>query len=284
MKIYTLGLRLGPVIAGCLPHWSADLAAAALGWMFCWLSPGRRNTVRTNLRHALPGLSPCDINRLTRRTFVNFMRCLMDLVRLTTMNPARVRSMVIGDRSDHLVQALALRRGALVLTLHLGNWDFAGAYLAARGFPVTAIVEPIPAHMLAFFTRHRESTGMRTYTVDQTPFALLEAVRRNRILAVLADRDVLGTGKPVRLFDGMRRIPTRLGDFIVRTRMPVVFGCFVLAGAGPRRRYRIKTDEPVTFTRPADFEEFMLRRYEETIRRYPDQWFAFQPDWMEHAA
>lgn len=282
--IFSLGLRLGPAIAGCLPHWSTDLAALPLGRLLCWLSPGRRNAVRANLRHALPRAPARVIDRLTRRTFVNFTRCLMDLARLSTMNPARLRSMVAPDRPDPLARALVMQRGALVLTLHLGNWDLAGAYLAARGLPVSALVEPTPAHLLAFFTRQREATGMRTYTLDQTPLALLETVRRNRILAVLADRDVLGNGKPVRFFDGLRRIPARLADFIVRARIPVVFGYLVLTGAGPRRRYRMVIHEPATFRRAGDFEEFMLRRYEEAIRRYPDQWFAFRPDWMENAA
>lgn len=284
MRILQLGLRAAAVLFSALPLDWLDLIARLAGGLFFLLSSNRRQTVRVNLRRVLPAETTQRINQLTRRTFVNFIHCFLDLIKLTALKPHRICSLVTGDPHPTLNRARSQQRGVVVLTLHLGNWDLAGVYLAACGYPVIALVEPTPKAVLDFFTSIRECTGMRTYPLRQAAAALQDTMRHNGLLALVADRDISGQGRPVRLFQSLRRIPGRLPEFIVRSRLPVIFGYLALNPAGGETRYRMVVQEPTCFSNTADFERFLIRNFESTIRQYPDQWFVFQNEWLENAA
>ncbi len=284
MKIQRLGLRFTALLLATLPPCWFNLIARVAGGLFFLLSSSRRQTVRVNLQRALPAEKTKSINQLTRRTFVNFTLCLLDLIKLRVLKPHRICSLVAGDPHPALTRARSQHRGAVVLTLHLGNWDLAGVYLAACGYPVIALVEPTARAVLDFFTDIRECTGMRTYNLQQAPAALKDTMRHNGLLALVVDRDFSGQGRPVRLFQGWRRIPARLPELVVRSRLPVIFGYLALNSAGGDARYRIVVQEPAFFSSTADFERFLLRNFETTIRQHPDQWFVFQNEWLENAA
>ncbi|UCD19024.1 MAG: hypothetical protein JSU64_06250, partial [candidate division WOR-3 bacterium] len=106
-------------------------------------------------------------------------------------------------------------------------------------------------------------------------------MKKNRVLAILGDRDVVGNGVPVQFFSGRRKIPKGLGEIIIKKRLPVVFGYMVL---DPSRKKRyLGVIEPVRFfTESAEeFNACIVRKFEEFIRLYPDQWICFHPEWLE---
>ena len=275
--------KLLAVIASLTPMKLSDALVTALGHLSYYLTPNVRATIRTNLRHALhdESLSPRRLDRYVRRTYVNYSLRLADFYRLNTLPAARLIQMVEDINVDNIDRALAQGRGVIMLTLHLGNWDFAGAYLAARGYPINALVEETDREILELFTRHRETTGMRTFTLRRSAYAFLDSIRHNRVLAVVGDRDILKNGKSVKFFNGIRKIPANLSEIIARKRIPVTFGYLAFNPKGSKRRYRGVVHTPESFDTAAEFERFMIRKFEETIKRYPDQWLAFQPEWLD---
>ena len=271
------------VLVSLMPQKLCDALSGAVGLVYYWLTPASRALIRANLRHALHAEPPSSrrIDRLVRQTYFNYARRLTDFYRLTTMPRERIIRLVEDVNVDHLDRALAQGRGVVMLTLHLGNWDYAGAYLAARGYPMNALVEEMDRALLGFLTRHREATGMRTFTLPKSAYAFLDAIRHNRVLAVVGDRDILKNGKVVKFFDGRRKIPANLSEIIVRKRIPVTFGYLAFNPKGSKRRYRGVVHKPESFDSTEEFERFMIRNFEETIKLFPDQWLALQPEWLD---
>lgn len=281
MDITLLLQKAAIVLARLLPIKVADRLAAGAGVLICHQLRDRRENILTNLEHifAGAGMDRGRMNQYMKNTFANYARCMVDFLRLGFMSRDDFDVEMIG--LENVTQALAHGRGCVLLTMHIGNWDYAGSYLAARGVPMSALVEETRPEMYALYTRHRERMGMKTFPLSKAGYGFLHTIKNNRVLAVLGDRDILRNGVTVRFFDGFRSIPQGLGDIVAKKNMPVLFGYMVLSPPGRRHRYLGFIDAPVFFTdRGEAFNECMVRRLEQFIRQYPDQWMLFESDWV----
>ncbi|MBE0432280.1 hypothetical protein IBX73_02305 [candidate division WOR-3 bacterium] len=259
----------------------ADRLAARSGILVCFLSQRRRNNISTNLGHifAREDIDRSRMNQYLKNTFANYARCMVDFLRLGFMSRDDFDVEMVG--LENVLAALEHGRGCVLLTMHIGNWDYAGSYLAARGVPMSALVEETRPEMYELYKRHRERMGMKTFPLSNAGYGFLHTIKNNRVLAVLGDRDILRNGVTVDFFDGRRNIPRGLGDIVIKKKMPVLFGYMVLNPAGRGHRYLAFIDEPVFFTRTeSEFNECMVRRLEQFIRLYPDQWMLFESDWV----
>jgi KDO2-lipid IV(A) lauroyltransferase len=276
--------KSGVGLTRLIPPKLADKIAILAGFLYCYFSKKKRDYITSNLKHifANDNISQEQMNCLMKRTFANFALTMTDFFRLSFMSKQRIIDSTECIGYGHVKKALALGSGCILITLHLGNWDYAGAYLAARGVPMTALVEETNSEMLALYTRHRESTGMRTYSVNRAGYAFLDIIKNNRVLAVLADRDVAKNGIPVNFFSGKRMIPKGLAEIIIKKKIPVVFAYMVLDTSIRRARYLGVIEEPFVYEGEADsFNRLMVEKFEGFIKKYPEQWFVFHHEWLD---
>lgn len=276
--------RFGVFILRIIPQSLADSIATLLGLSFYYLLRQRRCYIEDNLRRVFSdrSIQTRQFNNYVKNTFVNYGRHMVDFLRLGFMSRQDFDAEVVG--LDNVFEALKLNRGCVLLTLHLGHWDYAGACLAAFGVPISALVEDIDPAMLELYTAHRERTGMKTFPVSRSAFAFVDAIRNNRLLAILGDRDVVGNGIPVPFFSGVRKVPRGLGEIIVKKQMPVVFG-YMVFHPEKKKRYLGYIEPMLLFTGSVDeFYRYMVEKFEEFIRLYPDQWIVFQPEWIDRVA
>ncbi|HEC78723.1 MAG TPA: hypothetical protein ENI34_06230 [candidate division WOR-3 bacterium] len=274
--------KCGVALVRILPFKLADRIAGLLGLVFCYFAGEKRNYIRKNLQYIFSDqkIESEMFCYYIKRTFMNFARTMVDFFRLDFIGKEDFD--VEGVGIYHASEALKMKRGCVLLTLHLGNWDYAGAYLAAQGLAVSALVEETEPEMFALYTKHRERTGMKTFPVSRSAFAFLDAIKNNRILAVLADRDIQKNGLTVDFFTGKRKIPRGLAEIIVKKKIPVVFAYMALNPPTKRHRYIGVIEPPFVFEGGVeDFNRLMVKKFESIIRRYPDQWFVFHPEWIE---
>ncbi|MGB3480358.1 MAG: lysophospholipid acyltransferase family protein [bacterium] len=270
-----------------MPMKLVDKIAIGAGLLYCYFSKRKRAYIISNLKHIFTDdiISQEQMNCLLKRTFTNFALTMTDFFRLAFMSKQDIINSSECIGYENITQALAQGSGCVLITLHLGNWDYAGAYLAARGVPMTALVEETDAEMLALYTKHRESTGMRTYPVNRAGHAFLDIIKNNRVLAVLADRDVVKNGIPINFFSGNRMIPKGLAEIIIKKKIPVIFAYMVLSASNRRARYLGVIEEPFVYDGEAgSFNRLMVDKFEGFIKQYPEQWFVFHPEWIEEKA
>jgi len=274
--------KIGILLTRILPLKLADKLAAGIGLLFCYFVRHKREYIRNNLEHIFSGeeIEPEQINHYIKRTFINFARMMTDFFRLSYMQKEDFD--VERDGIENADRALAAKRGCILITLHLGNWDYAGAYLAAYGVPIIALVEETDPEMFDLYTRNRERTGMKTFPVQRSAIAFLQTIKQNKVLAIVADRDIMKNGVEVDFYNGRRSIPRGLAEIIIRKKIPVVFGHMVFNPPGKKHRYLGKIEPPFVFEGTAqEFNRLMVSTFEDYIRRYPDQWFVFHPEWLE---
>jgi len=277
VKLQKCGIELTKII----PLNIADRIAHFIGSVCYFFFKKKRGYILRNLYYILP-LNPDLHPYLCRRTFENFARCMIDFFRLGFLKKDEVIKNVILQGLENLDAALQYKNGCILITLHIGNWDYAGSYLAARGYPMNALVEETGPEMFQLYTRHREATGLKTFPVSRASYAFLDTIKNNHILAVLVDRDITRQGTVLSFFSGKRSFPVNFASLIVKRKIPVLTGYMVLLNKKDYKQRYLGAIEPMKiFNSEKEFNAYITERFEAIITQYPDQWFVFHPEWIE---
>jgi KDO2-lipid IV(A) lauroyltransferase len=245
----------------------------------------RRRVVERQIAAAFPGLDDADVNRIARGAYEHLGRSSIEAVMLARLGRDAVLDLFDdADGWDVVEQALAMRKGLIFVTGHLGNWELAGSYVAARGIPLDAIARRMSNPLFdRYLTETRSRIGMVVVhdadAVRRTPRSLKD----NRAVAFLADQGVLGLASTfVPFFGRPAKTPRGPAVFALRLQVPVVFG---VAIRQPTGKYRL-VFEPVlvedTGDRDRDVDAIVARytaTLERWVRRYPEQYFWHHRRW-----
>jgi len=186
----------------------------------------------------------------------------------------------------NIEQCLAAGNGLIVWTAHLGNWEFASRLLEMHGRPVNVarVVEDKPAEI----TLRNLMASERLKIVDlrggaAATIELLQALRRNEIVAMQGDRVYQRHSADVRFFSQPASFP--LGPFLLSQ----VSGAPVLPGFVIREgwlRYRACMGGPIAPVPAEDGDaglhralEDAVRFLEKTLTTHYDQWMNFFDFW-----
>jgi KDO2-lipid IV(A) lauroyltransferase len=180
-----------------------------------WLRHGRGiQRLAANLRRVAPDRTDAELRALTRAAVRSYLRYWREVFQLPRLSAAEVtRRTVISDEHTAAVTAAATSGRGLVLALpHMGNWDWAGAWLVANVTRFTTVAERLePASLFDRFVAFRESIGMEVLPLtggERPPFAVLaERLRAGGTLCLLADRDLTAAGVDVQFFGVTARMP-----------------------------------------------------------------------------
>src|SRR2546423_3172314 len=202
-SLYRAGFwRIGTAVARRMPHFLLCRLAGHLAKVY-WLScPRRRRVVFENVLPAVNG----DVRAAritTRELFQQFAIKLADLWRYESgLSIYNLFHSLMGW--EHFESAQARGKGVLLVTMHLGNWEFGAPLLTQRGVKLQVITMAEPqAELTELRQSARARWGIETLALGENPFAAVEIIRRleaNNAIALLMDRPPSQTAVPVTLF------------------------------------------------------------------------------------
>lgn len=192
----------------------------------------------------------------------------------------------IGD--ENIDNALAQGKGVVVAVGHLGNWDAAGAWVGARGNRLVTVAEVLrPRRMFEFFIEHRARLGMTIYGAEPgVTEKLVEEARGGAVVAILADRDLKGTGIEAEFFGERATFPPGAASVALRAGVPLLMGgVYERPLPDGRRGWVAELSEPVPMPEPgegaiAELTRTIAAEMEDLVARHPEQWHVFQPFWI----
>ncbi len=203
---YALGWRLVPAlperVSGPLFSVAADLVARR--------APAAVGRLRGNLSRVVPQAGPTELDDLTRRALRSYARYWHEAFRLPASEVADVRARVDVTGADYLDSALAQGNGAVMTLPHTGNWDVAGVWLVGHSGSFTTVAERLePESLYERFVAYRESLGFEVVPADGSVSfrALLRRLRENKVVCLVGDRDITGSGHPVSFLGETARFP-----------------------------------------------------------------------------
>ena len=280
-----LAYRAGAELARIVPGSMAEPAARVLGQTLALAMPGRRRQVERNLRRASGGaLQGLALRMAVAETFGSYGRYWLELFRLPDEASRPLELEIEGF--DHVTHGLERGTGVVLALPHLGGWDFAGAWLASsKGLPITVVVEPVePPELFEWFAGVREGLGMNVVQLGpDAGKAVLQALRRNEVICLLCDRDLVGDGIPVEFFGERTTLPAGPATLALRTGAPLLP---VAVYFRPEGGHHAVVMPPVPAEREGRLRDDVTRvtqdlahRFEELIRAAPEQWHLLQPNW-----
>lgn len=283
--------KVGARVARLLPSPAATFAGRAIGLGLASTDAQRRKVVARHLQRIHGGeLSDADVRREVQRAFDSYARYWVESFRLPELSPQDLDAGMTYEGLEHVIEAREAGKGVIIALPHLGGWDFGGAWLATQGFPITVVVEPLePRALFEWFASFREQLGMKVVPLGPDAGGeVMKALRRNELVGLLCDRDLAGGGVEVEFFGERTTLPAGPVTVALRTGAPVLPTTVYFDGTGHHGFVR----PPLDLTRQGSLREDVARltqvlahELEGLIRRAPEQWHVFQPNWpSDHEA
>jgi len=199
----------------------------------------RKRVVEKQIAAAFPNLDHDAVRKLARESYAHLGRTFIETALLDSLGRDGLQQLVeTVEGWEEVDDVMSKGKGAVLVTGHIGNWELAGAYVAARGVPLDAIARGMANPLFdAYVNRARAEMGMTIVhdsdAVKRTPRSL----RAGRAVAFVADQGVLGLASTfVPFFGRPAKTPRGAAVFALRFDVPVIF---VVALRQPNGRFRI---------------------------------------------
>ena len=226
------------------------------------------------------------VRKRVRQVFINYGRYMVDFFLMPQLPPHKAEKYFAYIQGEEILQkALARGRGAILLSPHLGNWEFGGVMLRQSQYPLAVVAM---AHNIsttnALVNQLRREKGIKVIEVDQSPFSgveILRHLRNNGVVAMIGDKNFFGRGLPTTFFG--KEVIFPLGPVLIAMKSgAALIPAFVLQQSDGR--YFGVLEEALPLLLEGEQKEIIkknvdmtARIFEEYIRRYPDQWYCPDP-------
>ncbi|MFY1683947.1 phosphatidylinositol mannoside acyltransferase [Micromonospora sp. WMMD730] len=292
MNLTELGYVAGWRLARALPR-PVVAAAFRAGADRAHRSRGRGATrLRANLRRVVgPDLPEPELDALVRQGLRSYARYWMEAFRLPSLSRQQILDGFHLGGSDMLAADVAAGRGAVVALPHAGNWDAAGAWVAATGWPITTVAERLkPEGVYQRFLAFRQTLGMEilpTHGGARPAFdVLVDRLHSGAVVPLLADRDLSARGIEVDFFGARTKMPAGPALLAIRTGAPLYVASLWYEPEMPRAQLEGPLPVPEPDSAPLDERVRVLTqriadRLAAGIARHPQDWHMLQRMWLD---
>ncbi|MEU7997284.1 phosphatidylinositol mannoside acyltransferase [Micromonospora sp. NPDC049060] len=292
MNLTELGYVAGWRVIRALPRSVAAAAFRAGADRAHRRGGGGTARLRANLRRVVgPDLPEAELDELVRRGLRSYARYWLEAFRLPALSRAEILAGFRLDGEEKLAADVAAGRGAVVALPHAGNWDAAGAWVAATGWPITTVAERLkPEGVYQRFLAFRRSLGMEilpTHGGERNAFdVLVDRVRAGTVVPLLADRDLSARGVEVEFFGHRTRMPPGPALLALRTGAPLYVAsmwyeadaaCASIEGPLPLPG----PEEGPLDQRVRSLTQRIADGLAAGIARHPEDWHMLQRMWLD---
>jgi lauroyl/myristoyl acyltransferase len=238
-----------------------------------------------------PDLPEAELEALARRGMRSYARYYLEMFRLPALTREQVLTRFRLAGHEMLGADVAAGRGAVVALPHAGNWEAAGAWVAAMGWPLTTVAERLkPEGVYNRFLVFRERLGMEilpTRGGERPPFDVLaERIGAGYVVPLLADRDLSARGVEVTFFDGRTRMPAGPALLAIRTGAPLYVAHMWYEADAACGQLEGPLELPAPDAGPLDHRVRLLTqqiadRLAAGIARHPEDWHMLQRLWLD---
>ena len=274
------------IVPGPVRGWIAD----RFGDAFYVLSSTYPKNVRDNVETALQyiGDSSTQPDTLVRSIFRTSARNFMDLITIPRQSASSFRTSVhlVRGSWETLDRAVEAGKGGILVTGHVGCFDYIGQVLAVRGYKMTIVTGRTTSRFIfdgVTWLRGASGSDM----VEPTPSgvrSVMKALRRNEFAVFVTDRDFFQNGHDAVFMGQETTLPPGPVRIARETGAPVI-SIFTRRIA---KGHEIAIGDPFHVERTADMRSDMAAGMarlvgvlESGITSSLDQWVMFQRVWLE---
>ncbi|MCF7869558.1 MAG: lysophospholipid acyltransferase family protein [Candidatus Omnitrophica bacterium] len=272
---------LGKIIALSGPRIISYQVAKFFALLHYYLSKKDRNAVFYNLRPLVQ--KEKKRKEIARKVFINFAYYLTDFFCYSRLTRKFIKKYVSFQGLDSVDKAIKEKRGAILLTAHLGNYELGGAVMSLLGYPLSVVALPhLDLRTNNFFNKQRRRVGVDVIPTGAAIKRSIKVLNQGKLLALLGDRDFSHSGRKQKFFSRFAEIP-RGAAFFAKKTGAVVIPTFLVREK--KYNYRLIFEKEIKYNREdKNGEEDILKKYvsvlKKYLKKYPDQWYLFQKYWQ----
>lgn len=285
------GYAAGWSLVKALPGGASSRAFRAAADAATVRNGGGVQQLRKNLRRVVgPAMSELRMDALVGAALRSYARYWLETFRLETMDHAAVAASFEANMTgkEHIDAGLDRGKGVVLALPHSGNWDASGIWLVSHSGPFTTVAERLkPESVFDRFVAYRESIGMEVLALtggERAPTDVLaERLRQNRVVCLLADRDLSHNGIQVDFFGEPTRMPAGPALLAAMTgaSLHTVHSYFVGDdGWGHSVSPPIELPEGRLRDRVTAGTQAMADHFAAGIRTRPEDWHMLQRLWL----
>ena len=281
---YAFAAKLVGFCVSRLPRRITLVIGGWLGTLAFWLAPQHRELACDHLRCSLTLSDERRVRTIAKQCFQHLGKTVVEFMQFPRLDRAQIQRYVTFEGVEHVEQALAEGKGAIILTGHFGNWELLAASISATVAPLTPIVRELRSPRLnALVSRYREKAGYATIDRDTGIRQALQCLRRNELLGIVADVDTTVSGVFVDFFGRRAYTPYSPVAIALKTGATIL-PTFIIRQ--PDGSHRAIIEPPLALKRTDTKEKDLVintqkftKIIESYIRQYPTQWIWMHRRW-----
>ena len=281
---YEFAAKLVGFYVSRLPRRITLVIGGWLGTLAFWLARQHRELTCDHLRCSLTLSDERRVRTIAKQCFQHLGKTVVEFMQFPRLDSAQIQRYVTFEGVEHVEQALAQGKGAIILTGHFGNWELLAASISATVAPLTPIVRELRSPRLnALVSRYRQKAGYATIDRDTGIRQALQCLRRNELLGIVADVDTTVSGVFVDFFGRRAYTPYSPVAIALKTGATIL-PTFIIRQ--PDGSHRAIIEPPLALKRTDTKEKDLVintqkftKIIESYIRQYPAQWIWMHRRW-----
>ena len=274
-RITYLALRFLSRILKMFSNKKLHVVSQNLASIFFNYIPKRKKTALKNLKIAFPDESDEWINTTLKKCYNFFIFNFLQFLAFP-FDPNSIEIEVVGEK--HLKNAINQKKGTVLVSAHFGSWEILGHWFGKNSYPLVGIAQKQKnkgANL--FFEEKRQLSGIKQVYRKSSMDSLYDVLNANEILGLVSDQDAKGKGVFVNFFDKPASTHKGAALFHLNTDASLIYGICVQENMG---KYRVEFI-PINPTKKSveDITQLYTTIIEQSIKKYPEQYFWFNNIW-----
>lgn len=244
----------------------------------------RKNYVKESLMESL-GIDEAQALKLRQRVYENFIVNSLEMAKLKFISHEELLKMVEVEGYSNFVEAISKKKGAIILSGHLGLWEIIPQWVALKGNKVTTIVRrQNNKYVDQWFEEMRRSHGGKTTDSGMGMRGILRDLRQGYVLGLMMDQDNGTKGIFTKFMGKWASAPVGPSIISLKLGCPIV-PLFVLPNySGGKHLLKIYPPiYPEKYENTIEGQQKLSSAYttlfESVIKEHPDQWFWLHRRW-----
>lgn len=267
-----------------LPHdiqYAFGAIIGALAWIFI---PKKRKILAVEQILAC-GLATeeKEAKRIAKASVTRFGPMIIDVLRFPELKDGAYQDLVQFQGKEILDDIQASGKGAIIATLHSGNWELLGGALASEGYPLISVAMKQNNDADRFINEYRAL--MKQHVTYKTGVReMMRELKQGGMIGLLMDQDPGKTGILAPFFGYETLTPT--GPAVLARMQEVPIVPITIHFDEYSEKHIIEINTPIwpesteDKTRDILLTTITLNEFlEDHIRRYPEDWFWLHNRW-----
>ena len=217
------------------------------------------------------------------RDFAVFIYEFLLVPRLKRWN---YRRFMIPVNFERAAEAFKRGKGVIILTAHLGNYEWGAVLLRLQGYPLSVIsIRSESQYITEFYERKRRSQEIEVIYTGKASIGAIKSLKRGKMVAIVGDRVFTEDGIEVEMFGKKTLLPKGPFYLALLTGAPIIPAFSVKERD---RKYHVYFESEIEIEKYGNTERTIEKNIhkwakilEKYIKRYPEQWHRFDRVWIE---